>query len=471
MSVAPETRPQPHTDPDAIEGLAERLRETFRAGRTLPLDWRRGQIEQIGRMMKENADELVAALHADLGKPTLEAFTADLAAVKGEADLALKKLSRWTRPQKVSTPLSQRPARARIVREPLGVVLVIAPWNYPVQLLLSPLVGALAAGNCAVLKPSEITAHTSALLARLVPRYLDPDCVTLVEGGVPETTALLEQRWDHVFYTGNGTVGRVVMEAAARHLTPVTLELGGKSPCILDATANLDVAARRIAWGKWLNAGQTCVAPDYVLVQREREEELVERLARAVRGFYGDDPRQSPDYARIANVRHVRRLASLLKDGGDVAVGGSFDEEERYFAPTILRNVPTDAAVMQEEIFGPILPILPVRDADEAIAFVGERERPLALYVFTEDAGVEERAVTGTSSGGVCVNATMWHLANPDLPFGGVGPSGTGAYHGRATFETFSHRKSVVTKSTRLDPKMIYPPYGRWKTALIRRLL
>jgi aldehyde dehydrogenase (NAD+) len=370
----------------------------------------------------------------------------------------------------VATPLNQKPARARIVREPLGVVLVIAPWNYPVQLLLSPLVGAVAAGNAVMLKPSEVTVHVSAALARLVPRYLDPEAIALVEGGVPETTALLEQRWDHIFYTGNGTVGRVVMAAAARHLTPVTLELGGKSPCIVDDTADLDVAARRIAWGKFLNAGQTCIAPDYVLVAESREEELVGKIGQAIRSFYGENPRKTRDYARIVNERHHRRLAAFLGDG-EVVIGGEADDAERYIAPTVMRHVDPSAPVMQEEIFGPILPVLPVRNVDEAISFVNAREKPLALYVFTADAAVEEQVLERTQSGGVCVNATIWHIANPNLPFGGVGPSGMGAYHGRASFETFSHRKSVVTKTTRLDPKIVYPPYGSLKTSLVKRLL
>jgi len=339
-----------------------------------------------------------------------------------------------------------------------------------VQLLLSPLVGAVAAGNCAVLKPSEITPHVSAALAKLVPRYLDPSCVALVEGAVAETTALLEQRFDHIFYTGNGRVGRIVMEAAAKHLTPVTLELGGKSPCIVDETADLDVAARRIAWGKFLNAGQTCIAPDYVLVQADREEELVEKLERCVAEFYGEDPAKTDDYGRIVSPAHFRRLAGLLKDGR-IAFGGQTDEEQRYVAPTVLRDVSAEDPVMQDEIFGPILPVIAVKDLDDALEFVGERDKPLALYLFSSDKGAEQRVVEDTSSGGVCVNGTIWHIANPNLPFGGVGPSGQGAYHGRHTFETFSHRKSVVTKTTKIDPKVVYPPYGRFKTNLVKKLL
>jgi len=296
------------------------------------------------------------------------------------------------------------------------------------------------------------------------------DSVATVEGGVNETSELLKQRFDHILYTGNGSVARVVMEAAAKHLTPVTLELGGKSPCIVDEKVDMGVAARRIVWGKFLNAGQTCIAPDYILVHESREKELVEALGRTIREFYGDDPKQTKDYGRIINERHHRRLAQLLKDG-DAVVGGQADESQRYIAPTVLRNVSPDSAVMSDEIFGPILPVLPVASIDEAIRFVNGRPKPLALYVFTADPKVEEEVLSRTSSGGACVNATLWHIANPELPFGGVGPSGMGAYHGWHSFDLFSHRKSVVTKSTRIDPKLAYPPYTKFKTALMKRLI
>ena len=455
--------------PDVAARVA-RARAAFDAGRTRPLAWRRAQLGALRSLLVEQEPDLLEALRADLGKPALEALITDVSIVVGEIDLALKNLAKWTAPQKVRTPINQQPAAARIVREPLGVVLVIAPWNYPVQLLLSPLVGAIAAGNAVVLKPSEVTANVSALLARLVPRYLDGEAIALVEGGVAETTALLAERFDHIFYTGNGCVGRIVMEAAAKHLTPVTLELGGKSPCIVHDSADLDVAARRIAWGKFVNAGQTCIAPDYVLVSPGRETELLAKLTAAIRAFYGDDPRSSGDYGRIVNVQHHRRLARLLGDG-EIVTGGTADEATRYIAPTILRGVAPDAPVMSDEIFGPILPVLTVPDVAAAIAFVNARPKPLALYVFTADPAIEEAVVARTSSGGVCVNATLWHIATTALPFGGVGPSGMGAYHGRDTFETFSHRKPVVVKSTRLDPSLAYPPYGALKSAIVRRLI
>jgi aldehyde dehydrogenase (NAD+) len=470
MSVAlsPPLRSVPRTDPGRIPALVDGLRTTFESGRTRPLAWRRQQLERLRALARENGDALVEALRLDLGKPALEAYAADIGQVTVEASLALRNLKRWTRPERGSwLPI---PGSTRIVREPLGVVLIIAPWNYPVGLLLSPLVGALAAGNCALLKPSEVTLHTSAALARLLPEYLDPDAVRLVEGGVDETTALLEQRFDHVFYTGGGRVGRVVMRAAAEHLTPVTLELGGKSPCIVDADVSMDVTARRIAWGKFLNAGQTCVAPDYVLVHESREQELIRELERTVREFYGPDPKQSADYARIVNPAHHERLVALLQSG-EVAFGGEFDASQRYLAPTVLRGVAPDSPAMRDEIFGPVLPVLTVSSREEAIEFVNAREKPLALYVFSNDSQAARDVVERTSSGGVCVNGTILHISNSALPFGGVGESGMGAYHGRHTFETFSHRKSVMTRGLRFDPKLMYPPYSDRKTRLVRRFL
>ncbi|HEY8153526.1 MAG TPA: aldehyde dehydrogenase family protein [Myxococcota bacterium] len=462
-------KPAPASDISLIPEQVAALRTSFESGKTRPLAWRRGQLQALDQLVSEGSGELLEALKQDLRKPALEAWSADVGFVKQEVRLTLKKLAKWTRPERVATPIHLRPAKSRIVREPLGVVLIIAPWNYPVQLLLGPLVGAIAAGNCAVLKPSEVAAHTSGVLAKLVRRYLDPECFAVFEGGVPETQAILAERFDHVFYTGNGSVAREVMTAAARFLTPVTLELGGKSPCIIDRDVDLEVAARRIAWGKFMNAGQTCIAPDYVLVHRERENDLIEALRRTLREFYGEDPGRSQDFARIPNVRHHRRLAALLKDG-DVAVGGQTDEADGYIAPTVLRNPKPDSPLMTDEIFGPILPVLAVDDVAAAIEYVNQRPKPLALYLFSNDAKAEEQVLSGTSSGGVCVNSTLFHIANPELPFGGVGPSGMGAYHGRATFELFSHHKSVLTRGTRFDPKLMYPPYTKLKAALLKRL-
>jgi aldehyde dehydrogenase (NAD+) len=462
----------PHVDGSPAD-LVKRLRATFDAGHTRPVEWRTAQLRALRKLLAEGEQELLAALALDLGKSATEGFLTEIAFVRAETDYALHHLDAWLRPEKVHVPVKQLPATARIHRDPLGVVLIIGPWNYPVHLVLAPLVGALAAGNAAVIKPSELSPRVSHALAGLVARHLDADAVTVVEGGVPETTALLAEHWDHIFYTGNGAVGRIVMTAAARHLTPVTLELGGKSPTIVDRSANLDVSARRIAWGKYINAGQTCVAPDYVLVDRRVEGPLMARLRDAVRQFYGADPRTSADFGRIVNDRHFERLSRLLdEDGvGEIVYGGERDEAERYVAPTAVRGPDLSAGLMQEEIFGPILPLVAVDDIDAAIDFVNAREKPLALYVFAEDRAVADRVVNNTAAGGVCVNAPLYHLTVPGLPFGGVGESGMGAYHGRATFETFSHAKSVLTKPTSIDPSIAYPPYRGIKAKLLRRLL
>jgi len=466
----PQALPVPGTPDLDAAALVAQLRATYESGRTRPLGWRREQLKGLRKMLTEREAEFLDALAADLGKPRLEAWATDIGFVINEIDHATKHLNRWTKPTRVRTPLATKPARARLVPEPLGVVLVIAPWNYPVQLSLAPVVGAIAAGNAVVLKPSEIAPHTSSVLAHFIPEYVDPDAIAVVEGAVSETKALLAEHFDHIFYTGSGRVGRVVMEAASRHLTPVTLELGGKSPAIVDGSANLEVAARRIAWGKFLNAGQTCIAPDYVLVARDKADRLTELIRRAVFDFYGNDPKSSPDYARIVSDNQFKRLSGLLGSGTAV-VGGEQDKSTRYIAPTVLRDVAADAPAMQEEIFGPILPVLAVDGVDDAIGFVNAHDKPLAVYVFADDKAVADRVVEQTSSGGACVNATLYHVAVPGLPFGGVGESGVGAYHGKASFDVFTHAKPVLKKSTRPDPDLAYPPYTEKKERLVRRFL
>jgi len=459
--------PVPTSPVGEIAPLVARLRKTFNSGKTKPLEWRRAQLEALIRFAKENSDALVAALQADMGKPELEARAADVGQITIEAKLALKNLKKWTRPQGAGViPLM---GKSFVIREPLGVVLIIAPWNYPVGLLLSPLVGAIAAGNAVVLKPSEVTAHTSAALAELLPKYLDTNAIALVEGGVPETSALLEQRFDHIMYTGNGSVAKVVMEAAAKHLTPVTLELGGKSPCIVDRTADIPVTARRIAWGKFMNAGQTCIAPDYVLADASIEDELIREIQKSVEQFYGGETRNNPDYTRIVNERHHQRISNLMA-GEEVAFGGDGREEDCHIEPTVLRNVSPDAPIMESEIFGPVLPVLSINGVDEAIEFVNRGEKPLALYLFSTDANAEQRVLEETSSGGACINGTIMHIGNSKMPFGGVGPSGMGAYHGQHSFETFSHRKSVLRRGFKFDVKMMYPPYTEWRTKMAKKM-
>jgi aldehyde dehydrogenase (NAD+) len=417
----------------------------------------------------EREQDILDALRADLGKPATEAFGSEIGLPLSELRLTRKRLASWMKPERVRTSLLAMPGRSYIYKEPLGVVLIIAPWNYPFQLVVLPLIGAIAAGNCAVVKPSEISPNVSALLAKWVPMYLDPKAVQVVAGGVPETTALLREKWDHILYTGNGTVGRIVMEAASKHLTPVTLELGGKSPCIVDESADLDMAAKRIVYGKFFNAGQTCVAPDYVLVHDRVHDALVNRMVSTIREFYGDDPKQSPDFARIVNERHHARLTRLLANT-DVATGGEADLSDRYIAPTILRNVSEDDPVMQEEIFGPILPVISVPSVESAIGFVNRHEKPLALYVFAGDEAAQDRVLSGTSAGGTVLNHVWLHVGVPELPFGGVGESGMGAYHGRQSFETFSHKRSVLKKPTLPDPPILFPPYSARKLRWLKKL-
>ncbi|MFF8863939.1 aldehyde dehydrogenase family protein [Streptomyces sp. NPDC015139] len=426
--------------------VVARLRATFATGRTRPVAWRTAQLRRLRALLTERGADLAAALRADLGKSETEAYRTEIDFTVREIDHTLEHLDAWLRPEPAPVPAHLGPdATAWTQVDPLGVVLVIAPWNYPAQLLLAPMVGALASGNAVVAKPSELAPATSAALAELIPAYLDTDAVAVVEGGVPETTALLAERFDHVFYTGNGTVGRIVMRAAAEHLTPVTLELGGKSPVFVDRGTDLDTVADRLARGKFLNAGQTCVAPDYVLTDPGTAAALEAALVRAVESLYGTDPAASPEYGRIIDERHFDRLSGLL-GSGRVAVGGVGDRTAKYLAPTVLADVDPGSPVMREEIFGPILPIVTVAGLDEAIAFINDRDKPLALYVFTESDETRARIAAETSSGGLGYGLPLAHLTVSDLPFGGVGESGMGSYHGRWSIETFSHRKAVLSK-------------------------
>lgn len=450
--------------------LVGALRAYFDTGATKPLSWRLSQLDAIEHFLMEREPDIEEALRADLRKSPTEAFTAEVGIALSELRFIRKRLASWMKPERVRTSNIAMPGRSYIYREPLGVTLIIGTWNYPLHLVVIPLIGALAAGNCAVIKPSEVAPNVSALIAKWLPKYLDSKAVQVMEGGVPETTALLREKWDHIFYTGNGTVGRIVMEAAAKHLTPVTLELGGKSPCIVDETADLDTTAKRIVYGRFFNAGQTCVAPDYVLVHEHVHDALVNRMSSAVREFYGDDPQQSPDFGRIINERHHARLTGLLS-GADIVAGGQTDVSDLYIAPTILKNVKEDDAVMQEEIFGPILPVISVPSIDSAIAFVSRRDKPLALYLFARDKDVQNRVLAGTSAGGTTINHIFLHFGVPDLPFGGVGESGMGAYHGRRSFETFSHQRAVLKKPTFRDPPLIFPPYSARKLRWVKRLL
>lgn len=444
------------------------MRHTFDSGCTRPLPWRQTQLAHLLTFLQEQEPAILEALYADLGKPSFEAWLTEISATRMEIQYAQKRLKQWLRPQRVSTAVPNQPGRSFCVAEPLGVVLIIAPWNYPLHLALAPLVSALAAGNCAVIKPSELAPHCTTLLATRLPEYLDINALQVVEGGPDRVENLLLERFDHIFFTGSQGVARRIMAAAARHLTPVTLELGGKNPCIVDRSADIQVAARRIAWGKFLNAGQTCVAPDYLLVDAALEKPLIAALKTALQEFYGVDPLASSDFQRIANRRQFDRLSALL-ESGEVAYGGTTNLEQISIAPTLLRQVAVDAPIMEEEIFGPILPVLPVSDLDAAVAFIKDRPKPLALYLFSQNKTVHQHVIETTSSGGICINDVVMQLVGPQLPFGGVGASGMGAYHGRAGFETFSHRKSVLVKKTRLELPLRYPPYGRFYQRWLRR--
>lgn len=434
-------------------------RAFFASGRTQDVDFRVEQLKVLRRMIAGNEAALFATLAQDLRKPPFEAYGGDIGIVLQEIDHAIRHLRSWARPRKVRTPLAFFPAACSVHPVPRGVALIIGPWNFPVQLLCNPLVGALAAGNCAVLKPSPLAPATTRVLADLVAANFDPAYVSVVEGGADTGQLLLEQPFDHIFFTGSPAAGRLVMAAAAKHLTPVTLELGGKNPCIVDADADLDVAARRIAWGKFFNAGQSCVAVDYLLADQRIKSGLVSRIVRTAREFYGDDPSLSPDYARIVSQAHAERLARLLSCG-NIVMGGRSDAAARYVAPTVIDNIIGNEPVMEEEIFGPILPVIGYASLHEAVAFVNQRPNALALYLFTRDRDRQKAVLAATRSGSACVNDTVIQETITGLPFGGSGASGIGNYHGRASFDAFSHFRSIVRRGFRFDLPLRYPPYG-----------
>lgn len=447
------------------------LRRNFDSGATRTYEWRRRQLKQLDRLLQENSTALNTALKQDLGKCAVEARLTETAFLRAEIAHALGHLKKWMRPKKRDMPLSLQPARAKLQAEPLGVVLIIAPWNYPVQLLLSPLASALAAGNTAILKPSEVAPRCSAIIAELVPKYFKSDEVFVVEGGVAETTALLSLQFDHIFYTGNGHVARVVMEAAAQHLTPVTLELGGKCPAWVDQSADLQSTARRLVWAKFLNAGQTCVAPDHILATRSTLEALKPHLIAAIKSQFGEDILQSPDYGRIINERHFDRLIGLLANA-QVVSGGQHDVRQRFIAPTLVEGIGDSHPLMQEEIFGPILPLIEVVDLDAALKSIRSHGKPLAVYAFTRDSNVKDVLFQHTASGALVFNMAVGHLGAPDVPFGGVGSSGMGSSHGEAGFRTFSHMRSIVYKPFWPDTlRLIMPPYGRVVERVIQYLV
>ena len=466
IQAPPDHTARPSQPPGTTE-LAD-LRHTFATGRTRELRWRLAQLEAIERLCDEREADIASALHADLGRPAVEAWLGDVASTKGESAYARKHLKKWMRRRRQPVPLAQLPGRCWVQYDPLGVVLIIGPWNYPVYLSLGPLVAAVAAGNCAVLKPSELAPATSALLARLVPLYLDAEAVRVVEGDGQTTQDLLAQGFDHALFTGGTDIGKKIMAAAAPTLTPVTLELGGKSPVIVAADADLDVAARRIAWVKLMNSGQTCIAPDYVLAERSIATELTDRIVANVKAFRADENDLG---MRIVNPRQFDRLVSLIESTtGAVVTGGGFDRSTLTIEPTVIVDPPPDDAVMADEIFGPVLPVITIESASAAVDFINRRPKPLALYVFTSSRQRARNLIDRIPSGGAVVNHVAMHCLVPQLPFGGVGASGMGAYHGRWGFEALSHRRAVLSKSTRPDPTFVYPPYTDRALKTMRKL-
>lgn len=456
-----------NTSTSEIKSIVASQRRFLRSEATLDIDYRLAALRRLRRAIVEHEHELTEALYLDLHKSYEEAYLTEISIVLGEIDNFLKNLPRWAAPSKKHTPLKLFPSRSAVLTEPLGLALIIAPWNYPVQLLLNPLVGAIAAGCTAVLKPSPYVPHVAEALEQLVRGVFDEEYVAVVQGHREVNTALLSERYDVIFFTGSPELGRIVMRAASDNLTPVILELGGKSPVIVDCTADVELAAKRVAWGKTLNAGQTCIAPDYLLIHRDVRAQFVEAYRHALGELHGEDARQSQHYVRMVSDRAFERVASYLKEGR-VVVGGAVDAAERYIEPTLLADVAPDAAVLREEIFGPILPMIEIDSVDDAVDYILEREKPLALYVFAEE-GVAKRVVRRTSSGGACINDVIMHIANENLPFGGVGNSGMGRYHGRDSLYAFSHRRSVLSSPTWLDLPFRYMPYKLFR--YIKRLL
>ncbi|SFX45759.1 aldehyde dehydrogenase (NAD+) [Thermoactinomyces sp. DSM 45891] len=448
--------------------LLEAQRKHYHSGVTRTLSFRLEMLERLRFTVKEFESRLFTALQKDLGKNEYEAYLMEIGMVYKEISFAKKHLKSWMKPVRVANPITLFGAKSRIYSEPFGVSLIIAPWNYPVQLLLNPLIGSISAGNCSVLKPSEYTPHVSQVLSHLIEGVFPSEYIAVVEGGVETSKELLELPFDHIFFTGSTSVGKVVMKAAAEHLTPVVLELGGKSPVIVERDANLDLAARRIVWGKFSNSGQTCVAPDYLLVHEEVKSELIQLIQKHISIVYGEDPLASDNFGSIVSQRHFERLREFLRDG-EAVVGGKVAEGQLRISPTILDQVSWDSPIMEDEIFGPILPVFTYQSLSECIKRIQQYTKPLALYLFTEDNEIVETVLHNVSFGGGCVNDTVVHLSNIHLPFGGVQHSGQGAYHGKFSFDAFSHRKGIVHQTTRFDPNIRYPLKGN-KISLLRWL-
>ena len=453
-----------------IDEILARQRAFFNTGKTLPMAWRKAALERLKGAILAHEGEINDALRADLNKSPSETYMCETGMTLAELSYMKRHMARWARRRRVLSPLAQFPSASFTVRNPYGVVLIMSPWNYPFMLTMEPLIGAIAAGNCCVVKPSAYAPATSAVIAKIIGECFDPGHVAVVEGGRQENQALMKQKFDYIFFTGSVSVGREVMRCAAEHLTPVSLELGGKSPCVVEATAKLDLAARRLAFGKLLNSGQTCVAPDYLLIDRRVKDEFLTLLGKYLRQMAGEDALDNDSCVRMVSRRHFDRVRALI-DPQKVVIGGRCCEESLRIEPTVMDNVTPDDPVMQEEIFGPVLPVITYATLDEAIALIKSRPHPLALYLFTEDKAVERRFLDGVAYGGGCINDTIIHLATSRMGFGGVGDSGMGSYHGQRSFDAFSHEKSIVKKSSLIDLPMRYMPYASWKDTLIRLFL
>ncbi len=461
---------------DSIDSIVENVKATFESGRSLPLVWRVTQLKAVIAMLSEHEQDFLDAVKSDLGRSEFQTKITEFGSIIPDCRLMIKSLPKWIKPKKVSVPLLVYPATAKIVPEPLGTVLMIGPWNFPVTLSLTPLLGAIAAGNCAILKPSEHANHVSDLLARLIPEYLDNECIVVVQGAVKETTALLQHQFDHIFFTGSESVGRIVYEAAAKHLTPVTLELGGKSPAIIDESANLQLAANRILFGKTLNAGQICMSPDYVLIVKSQEAAFYQALRNAYAKFFPATALQSEDYSRIINTRNYERLIALVDEEedvrGKVLFGGTTNQDELKIEPTVFMGTSPDSKLMKDEIFGPYLPVLTVDSVEEAFAFVKKGKKPLAAYMFSKNRSNIKQMISSVSAGGILINDVILHYSVLGLPFGGIGSSGIGVYRGKYSFDTLSHMKPVLHHSPRsiFDPAMRYPPYSNFDKYVTQKL-
>ncbi len=452
-----------------IEQLHKNQQQFFNSAKTIPYAFRIKALKDLKAAIIDHENEIYEALWKDLHKSEFEAYASEIGFVLEELSFHIKKLKGWLKPKKVSSGLTMFPATTYRYHEPLGNILIIAPWNYPFQLLMAPLVGAISAGNTAILKPSEYSANTAAVIEKIIIAAFPEEYIKVFTGDAKVSQAMLKLKFDHIFFTGSPRVGRIVMKSAAEQMTPVTLELGGKSPCIVDSSAKLKLAATRIMWGKLLNAGQTCIAPDYLLVHSSVKEQLLPLLVDAVEKFFGKDPKQSPDFPRIISKPNMERLSALV-EGADIYYGGAKDMEEKYFQPTLLNNVSFDDPVMQQEIFGPILPVITYDDLETVIEKVNARPKPLALYLFSEDSKQQKKVLERIPAGGVTINDTLMHIVNNKVPFGGVGNSGIGGYHGFYSFELFSNAKPFVKRGTWMDMPIRYAPYGN-KLKIIKKLM